>query len=166
MAVAPYILFARPSPLLLAVGGTLGVAGVLLRAWAASTLRKNAVLTTGGPYAYTRHPLYLGSFLMGLGVAAAGGRLAFLLLVLCYFAVVYGPTMRAEARRLERRFGEDYREYARRVPLFFPRLDSGRVRQAQPLRARLQRYLSHREYNAVLGLLLVFLTLIAKLVID
>ena len=35
--------------------------------WAAGTIRKNRVLTTHGPYAFTRNPLYFGSFIIGIG---------------------------------------------------------------------------------------------------
>lgn len=158
-----YLILARPSVWLIAAGALLALLGGALRAWAAGTIRKNVVLTTGGPYAHTRNPLYLGTFFMGLGLAVAGGRFALALMFLLVFWAVYGWTMREEARQLEERFGEKYRDYAARVPLFFPRLHPYTPGAAMPTRFRLDRYLGHREYQAALGLLLGFLALLVKL---
>jgi len=69
-----FILLARPRPVTLAIGGVIGLAGLLLRMWASGYLRKNDQLATAGPYAHTRNPLYLGSFLIGLGFTVAAGR--------------------------------------------------------------------------------------------
>src|ERR1035438_2829719 len=69
-----YIVFCRPTVKLLVVGGTIAALGVALRAYAAGHLAKNQKLATSGPYARTRNPLYLGSSLMGAGLALAGGR--------------------------------------------------------------------------------------------
>ena len=49
----------------------LWIAGALLRGWGAGHLVKNDALTTTGPYAYLRHPLYLGTILIGTGFAIA-----------------------------------------------------------------------------------------------
>ena len=74
LCAALFILFARPRPMTLAVGAGVSLLGLLLRAWASGHLRKNDALATSGPYAYTRNPLYLGSFIMGLGFTLASGR--------------------------------------------------------------------------------------------
>ena len=57
-----YLIFARPTPLTLAVGGAIALIGVLVRAWASGHISKNERLATSGPYAHTRNPLYFGSF--------------------------------------------------------------------------------------------------------
>lgn len=162
LLVPLYLVTARPSAGLILAGATLALVGALIRAWAAGTIHKNVVLTTTGPYAHTRNPLYLGTFFMGLGLAMAGGRPAFVAVYLAVFFAVYAPTMRREAARLERQFGPEFHDYARRVPLFVPRL---RPYQGGPQRGfDLQRYLWHREYQAPAGALLGFLLLILKLV--
>ena len=71
-----FVLLARPRPWTLAVGGVIGLVGLGLRAWASGHLRKNDALAITGPYAYTRNPLYLGSFLIGIGFTVAAGRWA------------------------------------------------------------------------------------------
>ena len=85
LLIVPFVVMARPTPVVLALGGLVAVLGVMLRGWAAGFIRKDRELTTSGPYAHTRNPLYLGSFLIGLGVVLAAGRWELLLL----FAVVY-----------------------------------------------------------------------------
>jgi len=57
-----YLIFARPTPLTLAVGGGIALIGVIVRAWASGHISKNERLATTGPYAHTRNPLYFGSF--------------------------------------------------------------------------------------------------------
>ncbi|HEX6939040.1 MAG TPA: isoprenylcysteine carboxylmethyltransferase family protein [Longimicrobiales bacterium] len=162
--VPVFLITARPSVPLLKVGLVLAVAGGLLRAWASGTIRKNNVLTTGGPYAHTRNPLYLGTFLVGLGVTIAGGSWPFVVLFLAFFAIVYGRTMRAEERRLEELFGDRFREYAARVPLFIPRLRPYTPMEPHATEFLLRRYFLHREYEFALGVALGFLALAAKLV--
>src|SRR5258705_13759457 len=71
---AVFFLLAKPSPATLLVGASVSLLGLSIRAWAAGHIRKNQELATSGPYAYTRNPLYLGSFLLGLGFTIASGR--------------------------------------------------------------------------------------------
>src|SRR5207244_11091186 len=70
---ALFFLLARPRSLTLIVGAVVALPGLALRAWAVGYLRKNEALATDGPYAYTRNPLYLGSFLIGLGFTVGAG---------------------------------------------------------------------------------------------
>src|SRR5436305_12429360 len=88
---ALFLFFARPNSLSLAIGGAVAVPGLVLRAWASGHLRKNETLATTGPYAYTRNPLYLGSFLMGLGFTIAAGQV---LLVAIFLVMILGMYLR------------------------------------------------------------------------
>jgi protein-S-isoprenylcysteine O-methyltransferase Ste14 len=163
VAAPLFLLLARPSAAHLVCGLPLAAAGLALRAWASGTIRKNVVLATGGPYAYTRNPLYLGSFLIALGLAIAGGRLVFVAAVALFFASIYGWVMRREAQRLEREFGEEYRRWAASVPAFLPRLLPRRVPAGDDAGFRLATYLKHHEYEAALGVAVGFLVLVLKL---
>ncbi len=116
-----YLIFSRPTPWLMVAGLVFALAGVLIRAWAARAIRKNSVLTTHGPYAFTRNPLYLGSFLIGIGFGIASGVPWILALFLVFFVLVYGRTMRREERRLAALFGDAFDRYATAVPRFLPR---------------------------------------------
>ncbi|MBT8337088.1 MAG: isoprenylcysteine carboxylmethyltransferase family protein, partial [Gemmatimonadetes bacterium] len=94
LLIIPFFWFARPSPTLLVVGLGLAAAGLAVRASAAGFIHKDRVLTTTGPYARTRNPLYLGSSLLGMGITVAGGRWQFVAAFLLFFAVVYHRTIR------------------------------------------------------------------------
>jgi protein-S-isoprenylcysteine O-methyltransferase Ste14 len=66
-----YLVFARPTAGGLLLGLPVALAGLLIRGWAAGHIVKDARLTTSGPYAHTRNPLYFGSFLLAAGFAIA-----------------------------------------------------------------------------------------------
>ena len=157
---ALYLLLAQPAPKLLLSGAALAFAGLLLRAWAAGHLRKNRQLSTGGPYAYTRNPLYLGSAVMGLGGALAGRSWVVGGAFGVLFVLVYWPVMQREARFLQREFPESFEAYARQVPLFFPRLSPFRG-GGERFDGRL--YLRNREYEAAAGYAGIVLFLVLKL---
>ncbi len=118
----PFLLLSRPSPPLLLAGAAVAFPGLLLRGLAAARIHKDRSLAVRGPYAVIRHPLYLGSFLLGAGLAMAGGRWFFLPLFVGFFLWAYGRTIRTEERQLAARFGEAYQAYRSRVPAFLPRL--------------------------------------------
>ncbi len=165
---AIYLLVARPTPLLLAIGGIIAFAGLLIRGWAAGHIVKNDQLATTGPYAHTRNPLYLGSFLIAVGFAFAA-HWTMLVLVGFFFAFVYGPTIGRERDFVRARFPDAYQEWAAHVPLFFPRLTpwSGGARsESTPFSWPL--YLRHREWQAALVfvLVIVWLALVAWRVVD
>ncbi|RMH13872.1 MAG: isoprenylcysteine carboxylmethyltransferase family protein [Gemmatimonadetes bacterium] len=161
-----FLYAADPSPLWLAIGAVPAALGLLLRGWAAGVIHKDRVLSTTGPYAFTRNPLYLGSFLLGSGVVAAGGRPLFLLVFALFFGFVYRATIRREARELEVRFGDPYRAWAEAVPAFLPRLTPYRARASsdddEPAAFSWSRYRRNREWEALLGTLVGFAVLGAK----
>ena len=151
-----FIILARPTPVTLLIGSAVSVVGLVIRAWASGHIRKNAELAISGPYAYTRNPLYLGSFLIGLGFTVASGRVVLALLFAALFLGIYFPVMRVEATTLADLFNEKYDSYKRSVPLFFPRLTP--YRHEETSRARFDRslYLRYREYRAALGLVVAW----------
>lgn len=97
------------------------VAGLGLRSWSAGVIRKCAVLATEGPYAWTRHPLYLGSFLIALGFAAVIEDRHAVAAVLLVVPLLYLPTIQREERGLVTKFGDAWRAYARRTGMILPR---------------------------------------------
>lgn len=157
-----FILFARPRPTTLAAGGVVSLIGLLLRAWSAGHIRKNDALATSGPYAYTRNPLYLGSFILGLGFTIASSRWVLAGLFVALFLGIYLPVMRVESATLTQLFSESYQRYARAVPLFLPRLLPYRDQGAKRGRFDASLYLRYREYRAALGLLIAWGVLVFK----
>ena len=167
---ALFLLLAKPVPLTLAAGGVVALAGLALRAWASGHIRKNDRLAVSVPYAYTRNPLYLGSFVLGLGftVAASSGAWRFILLGSVFaslFLGIYLPVMRVEAKTLAELFGEEYNRYAAAVPLLLPRLTPYRDGRGAKVKFDPELYLRYREYRAALGLLLAWGVLALKAVL-
>lgn len=160
-----FLVLAHPNALTLAVGGPIALLGLGLRAWATGHIHKNSALATSGPYAYTRNPLYLGSFVLGIGftiASSASGRWWLGLLFAALFLGIYLPVMRVEAATLAELFGEDYENYASAVPLFFPRLIPFRGDNARDVRFDSSLYMRYREYQAAIGLVVAWSLLALK----
>ena len=159
VAAALYLWLARPDPTTLGIGAAVALAGVLVRAWAAGHIVKNGRLATTGPYAHTRNPLYVGSFLIACGFAVMATPWL-LLAVGAFWAAVYAPVMRREAEHVRALHREAYDAWAAAVPMFVPRLTPWRgpaapgpaAPQAPRFDPRL--YLYHKEWQAGLGYLL------------
>jgi len=162
VCAAVFLLLARPRALTLAAGGSVALLGLGLRAWASGHVRKNHELAISGPYAYTRNPLYLGSFIIGLGFTIAAGRWILAAIFLLLFVCIYVPVMRIESRTLSRLFAESYSDYARQVPMFLPRLTPYRTGDAERSRFDIGLYVRYREYQASLGLLVAWVLLALK----
>ena len=134
---------AEPSPRSLGAGAIVAAAGELLRIWAAGHLVKGREVTASGPYRFTRHPLYLGSTLIGIGFAVASHRALPAVLVLGYMAITLVAAMRSEERHLTEKFGSAYPDYRDgRGPAVRRGFSVGRA-------------IGNREHKAVLGLLVV-----------
>lgn len=97
-------------------------AGATLRFWASGYLRKDNRPAVGGPYAYVRNPLYLGTWLMAIGTAVAIENWWLAGTITVLFATLYHYIILDEETKLQRIFGAPYDSYCRLVPRFFPRL--------------------------------------------
>lgn len=162
VCAALFLVFAKPTPKALLIGASVSILGLALRAWSAGHIRKNAQLATSGPYAFTRNPLYLGSFLLGLGFTIASGRLLLALLFAALFLGIYLPVMRVEASTMAQLFGSQYDMYKRSVPLFFPRITPFRESGTAANRFDGTLYMRYREYRAALGLVIAWGLLLIK----
>jgi protein-S-isoprenylcysteine O-methyltransferase Ste14 len=152
-----------PVPAAVAWSLVLVVPGLWLRGYASGYVKKNQELTTTGPYAWTRNPLYLGSMLIAAGFAVALLSWPVALLLAVGFLAIYVPVIASEERFLRATFPE-FEAYCRRVPRFFPRFTpgagSGDDRSGHFGNFSLALYLKHREYNALLGVLLLYISLV------
>src|ERR1700754_3175352 len=106
-----YLLLARPDWMFVAFSLLLVVPGLCLRAYASGYVKKNAELTTTGPYAYTRNPLYLGSILIAVGFATAARSWPMAVVLVAMFLAIYLPTIRSEEEFLRGAF-PGFDEYA------------------------------------------------------
>jgi len=128
-------------------GAIVALVGETIRVWAAGHLEKSREVTASGPYAWTRHPLYFGSTLIGIGLAIGAASIPVALLVLAYLAVTLTAAIRTEEAHLTEKFGAAYPDYR-----------AGR--HSVTRRFSLERAMRNREYRAAIGVL-VFLAVLA-----
>lgn len=105
-----------------------------------------------GIYSTVRHPLYVGNFFMWLGVAMITQSIAFVVIFILIFWLFYERIMFAEEQFLSKKFGDDYKEWASRVPAFIPDLSKWVPTQA----SFSFRNLIKRESVGILNLFVVF----------
>ena len=96
--------------------------GATMRFYASGYLRKEAKLAVGGPYSYTRNPLYLGTFIMAIGATISVGALALALVIGIVFFLNYHYVIEHEEAKLPSYFGDSYLKYCQLVPRFLPRI--------------------------------------------
>jgi Phospholipid methyltransferase len=136
---AATLVLARPTMKSIALGMSIAAAGEALRIWAAGHLNKSREVTTSGPYRWLAHPLYVGSSIMGLGLAVACRSLIVALLIAAYLAVTLTAAVKSEEAFLRRTFGDRYDRY--------------RGGESDPQkRFGLGQAMANREYRAVIGL--------------
>lgn len=131
---------ATPTPRSLAIGAAIAIAGESLRVWAAGHLEKSKEVTRSGPYRYTRHPLYLGSSLIGIGMAVASNNLVVAFIVGGYLVLTLTAAMRSEEAHLREKFGDAYDAYAEKRSAPMARVFSWK------------RALHNREHHTIAGL--------------
>lgn len=154
-----FLYFAQPVWWTLAVGFPLGVLGLAVRAWSSGLIRKNKALATDGPYAMTRNPLYVGSFIAGCGVVIMGGSVGLGLLFVVAYLSVYRRIILNEEAHLKTLFPEEMPAYMAAAPRFAPDLRrfAGWGNYDAVLMLR-----KHKEWQAWLGYLSVTAVLILK----
>lgn len=150
------LFLARYNPKFLIPSLILVTIGELIRIWAAGNLHKEKILTTGGPYRLIRNPLYLGSFLIAIGFGLVSGSIWVWILIFAYFVLVYIPVIKYEEKILREKFSE-YPAYAEKIPAFHPTIFPYPTSTTQFSFSQAWR---NREYNAVLGIIAVYIILI------
>jgi protein-S-isoprenylcysteine O-methyltransferase Ste14 len=155
--VVAALLLARYDSRFLAISIAVVTIGEAIRIWAAGHLRKEQVMTTGGPYRMIRNPLYLGSFLIAIGFCLIAGSFWVWLIVVGYFLFCYIPVVRYEESLLREKFPAEYPPYAAAVPAFYP---TRQLYGNRSTRFSWNQVLENKEYNAVLGILLGYILII------
>jgi protein-S-isoprenylcysteine O-methyltransferase Ste14 len=145
---------AVPSRLSLLIGSAVAIVGEALRIWAAGHLNKSREVTSSGPYRWFAHPLYVGSSIMGIGVAVASGSAVVVLLVAGYLATTITAAIRQEEAFLRGRFGDRYDDYRRGA-------HGGAAADASRPYSWSQA-IANREYRAATGLVVAVLLLFLK----
>jgi len=155
-----FLILMHPSMRSLWIGGMVTLAGASIRLWAAGHIDKGRTLARCGPYALTRNPLYLGSFLMALGILLAGQGYWLLIPFGLFFVAFYYPVMKAEEQELLQGHGEAFLAYSRTVPLFFPTYQHPAGNPTSFLWSRVFR---NREHRTLMGLMLAEAILVLKI---
>ena len=123
LALILLVIFARPVMVWFLPGLLLVVVGEALRVWAAGHLKKTKEVTTTGPYAYVKNPLYLGTLLILVGFCLIARNIPLLVIGLAIFFIYYAPfKKKREGQRLHEHFGRSWVDYDRAVPDYLPSL--------------------------------------------
>ena len=144
------LVLAHPTWTTWRIGLAVAAAGEAVRIWAAGHLEKSREVTRSGPYRWTRHPLYVGSTIMALGIVIASRSLIVALVAAMYMTSTLAAAIRTEEAFLTRAFGDTYDRYRE------SRLDP------MPRRFSLARARRNREYRAAAGLAAGFALLALK----
>jgi protein-S-isoprenylcysteine O-methyltransferase Ste14 len=153
VASAVVVWLATPSWRTWTVGLAIALAGEAFRVWAAGHLEKSREVTRSGPYRLTRHPLYVGSSIVALGVVVASRSAAVAVLAAVYMGATIAAAVRTEEAFLREAFGPAYEDY--------------RGSRAEPMRRRFSwaRALRNREHRALSGVLIGFALLALRIVL-
>lgn len=120
--VAVWTAFSQARPGWWQLGAALAVIGILVRLWASGYIKKNRQLATDGPYAFVRHPLYVGNLLIAVGFAIACGLWWAWLMLLVFWLIFYPNAIRQEDAKLERLFGDAWGSWRAETRALLPRL--------------------------------------------
>ena len=142
----------QPSRQTLVIGSLVACVGEAIRIWAAGHLHKSREVTSSGPYRWTAHPLYVGSSIMGVGLAIACGNVPAALCIALYVGVMLTVAAKREEAFLRRAFGDRYDRYR----------SGGAAGDETSRRFSLSQAIANREYRALVGLLLAVLLLALK----
>jgi protein-S-isoprenylcysteine O-methyltransferase Ste14 len=150
------LILAQPTGRSLLVGMSIAASGEALRIWAAGHLHKAREVTASGPYRWLPHPLYVGSSVMGLGLAIACASVPVAVLIAVYLVTTLTAAIMSEEAFLRRTFGEQYDLY--RSGVAAKRRDRGTARR----RFSLSQAIANREHRAVIGFVIALLLLVWK----
>ena len=151
------LILARPNKESLTIGMSIAACGEAIRVWAAGHLRKSREVTVSGPYRWVAHPLYVGSAVMGVGLAIASASVLVAALVAIYLVATLTAAIKNEESFLRRTFGDQYDLYRSGVEA------KRRERSAASQRRfSVEQAMANREYRAIAGLGVAILLLIWK----
>ena len=150
-AVVALLVAGHPTPASVLRWLPLALVGLGIRVWARGHLDLRTSLVESGPYALVRHPLYVGSFVMGLAFTAMTQDWRVVAAFAILFPAMYVPKAIREERYLRQIHGATYGDYAARVGAFVPSWSALRRRGTPSRRFDWRRVLRHREYETWAG---------------
>jgi protein-S-isoprenylcysteine O-methyltransferase Ste14 len=150
---------AKPTGTMLVAGTSIAIVGECLRLWASGHLNKAREVTVSGPYRWFAHPLYVGSSVMGAGLAVASNSVAVAGVIAMYFAVTITAAIKNEEAFLRRSFGDRYDRYRRGRPNRAPVVAADEDADRQ---FSLAQAMANREHRALVGFAVAVLLLVLK----
>jgi len=147
---AAILLLAKPTTSSWILGFVVVAIGESLRIWASGHIHKSAEVTTTGPYAMCRHPLYLGHYLVATGFCITGDSMMAFIIVSISFFIIYMPTWKNEEKNLIQLFGDTYNEFMAATPALLPRW-SGKVFSGSFSWALVKQHREWKHAAALLG---------------
>lgn len=147
------VFFTAPDDHYTGAGVAFMAAGMLLRLWSNGYAIKLDKLTTSGPYALVRNPLYLGTALILLGALVMMKALWAGIIFFALIAAAYTRTIRNEEKMLTDKFGAAYRDYRARVPAMWPTLRPYAAGEKWPF--SMERLWHSREHKVVVWVSIV-----------
>jgi protein-S-isoprenylcysteine O-methyltransferase Ste14 len=145
------LVLAQPTLRSWTTGLAVALVGEAIRVWAAGHLEKSREVTRSGPYRFSRHPLYVGSSVLALGIVIAARSVAVTAVAAIYMVTTLTAAVRTEEAFLRQAFGPAYDAYM------------GARAEPMDRRFSFERVMRNREYRAMLGLLVGFALLALKL---
>jgi protein-S-isoprenylcysteine O-methyltransferase Ste14 len=153
VAACVTVVLAQPTWPAWAAGIVVAGLGEAIRIWAAGHLEKGREVTRSGPYRWTRHPLYVGSAVLAVGVVIASRSLVVAAVAAIYMMATLTAAIRTEEAFLRRTFGDTYDRYSRS--------DAAPMARAFSV----DRAMRNREYRAVTGVVIGFGLLALKILL-
>lgn len=97
-------------------------AGLVIRLWSNGYAIKSDKLTTSGPYTFVRHPLYIGTMLIAIGIVIMLRTSYVGIIFIILMALSYYRTIKKEEKMLQDKFKDEYINYKKEVPAVIPRI--------------------------------------------
>ena len=116
------VLLGKPVAILFYIGSLFVLLGIATRLWASGHVKKNKVLATTGPYAFVRHPLYVGNHLIAVGYCLASALWWSIFAWAAIALIFYPNAIRDEDQRLAQRFPAEWNEWSSKTNALIPRL--------------------------------------------
>ncbi len=136
--------------------------GIFLRSWASGHILKGTSLIVSGPYSFTRHPLYIGSFLIGIGFTIISYSLYFLLCFLTYFILFYPSTIIKEEEGLNSKFNKSFQIYKNNVSSFIKK-DRRWYLPGKFAKFKFSLFIFNKEYKLIIAVIMILILLSLKI---
>ena len=129
--VVVFAVLSQPTLYFFIVGCLFVLDGLLIRLYASGFVYKNKELSTSGPYAYVRHPLYTGNILILIGISFAAGSISALVISIIFFWFYYPAAIEYEDRKLKSLFPDSWDSWSQQTPALMPKFKFNRLNLAE-----------------------------------